>query len=108
MNERVDVCSATSTPDDGRALNHWQVREILERVDQHAQWQPGLLQERVRLRDLGQGGAEYVGAAVDVAPLLGLKPGHGRLDRIRGQDVSVLKKVHTLLTPHLLKTRLSN
>lgn len=107
MDERVDVCSATATPDDGRALNHWQVGEILERVDQHAQWQPGLLQQRVCLRDLGQGGAEYVRTAVNVAPLLGLQPGHGGLDRIRGQDVSVLKKVHTLLTPHFLKTRLS-
>ena len=43
MDEGVDIGAAGAAPDDGGALDHRQVGEVFEGVDEDAQWQPGLL-----------------------------------------------------------------
>ena len=108
MNKWVDVGSTTSAPNNGGALDYREVGQVFERVDQNSKWQSGFLQQSVSLRDLCQGRSEDLWTAVDVAPLLRLQSGHRRFDWLRRENVSVLKEVHTLLTPHLLEPGLSD
>lgn len=52
MNEWVDVGTALSTANNCVALYHRQVAEVLEGMDQDAQRQTRLLQDRLRFGDL--------------------------------------------------------
>ena len=48
--EGVDVGPATPAPHYGGALDHWEVGQIFEGMDQNPQGQAGFLQQRVSLR----------------------------------------------------------
>ena len=104
MDEGVDIGAAGAAPDYGGALDDRQVGEVFEGVDEHAQRQPRLLQQGLRLGNLGQGGAENLRAAVGVVPLLGLKAWLWWGHLFGGKDVPVLKQVQAFLAPHLLES----
>ena len=57
------------------------------------QRQPRLLQQGLRLGNLGQGRLENLGAAVGIVPLLGLKAWLWWRHLLGGKDVPVLKQV---------------
>ena len=67
------------------------------------QRQPRLLQQGLRLGNLGQGRPENLGAAVRIVPLLGLKAWLWWRHLLGGKDVPVLKQVQAFLAPHLLE-----
>ena len=50
MYEGVDVGPAAPAPHYGGALDHWEVGQIFEGMDQNPQGQAGFLQQRVSLR----------------------------------------------------------
>ena len=103
MDEGVDISAAGAAPDYGGALDDRQVGEVFEGVDEHAQRQPRLLQQGLRLGNLGQGRPENLRAAVGIVPLLGLKAWLWWRHLLGGKDVPVLKQVQAFLAPHLLE-----
>ena len=46
------IIPALPTPDDGGALDDWQVTQVFEGVDQHAQRQTSFLQQTLSLGNL--------------------------------------------------------